>query len=258
MKQFAFLVALTTVLVAAPAAHAQTGAEICARMVEAHGGMDPWQAAATIRFQDQWTRPQESPVGHTVVDADTRRATIDFPDADMSLAWDGERAWSTNWKMPMPPRFLALLNFYFVCLPWLTQDPGVILGDPGKAHLWDDPTEYITVRMTFGEGVGDTPDDYYLLYIDPVSHRLAGCEYIVTYAALLPEGVDHTPPHILLFTDWTTVNGLTVPTAYTIHNEDQSVYAACEIRDWSFDEPFDESRMTMPENAVVDTSSPTR
>ena len=48
----------------------------------------------------------------------------------MRLAWDGRRAWSENWNAPYPPRFMALLNYYFLNLPWLTSDPGVILGDP--------------------------------------------------------------------------------------------------------------------------------
>lgn len=250
---------LVVALAAVPAA-AETGAEVCARMVEAHGGMEAWNGAHSIRFTDRMTPAGGSgaPSSQVVVEAGSRRATIDYPDMDMSLAWDGEKAWSTNWKMPMPPRFLALLNFYFVCLPWLTQDPGVQLGAPGTATLWDDPKEYTTVRMTFGEGVGDTPDDYYLLYIDPETHRLAGCEYIVTYAALLGPDMEHTPPKTLLFESWDTVDGLLVPTAYTIYHADHEPYFSCEIRDWSFDQPFDESRMTMPEGAVVDTTSPTR
>ena len=30
------------------------------------------------------------------------------------------------------------------------------------------------------------------------------------------------------------------------------------VRDWSFNKPFDESRMVMPSGAVLDTSSPSR
>ena len=45
----------------------------------------------------------------------------------------------TTWQAPTPPRFLALLNYYFLNLLWLTQDPGVIFASPQTARLWDDP-----------------------------------------------------------------------------------------------------------------------
>ncbi len=48
-------------------------------------------------------------------------------------------------------------------LPWLAADPGVNLNEPGTGRLWDDPIEYITVKMTYEQGMGDTPDDYYTL-----------------------------------------------------------------------------------------------
>jgi hypothetical protein len=109
--------------------------------------------------------------------------------------------------------------------------------------------------MTFEPGTGDTPDDYYLLYIHPETHRLAATEYTVTYTSLLPEGMDSTPVHLLVYDEWSEVDGLLVPTAYTIY-EGEAVYASNVIRDWSFDEPFDASRMEMPDGAVVDESQP--
>jgi hypothetical protein len=109
--------------------------------------------------------------------------------------------------------------------------------------------------MTFDPGTGDTPDDYYLLYIDPETHRLKATEYVVTYRAVLGEGEESTPPHLLVYDQWTEVEGLTVPTHYTIY-EGAAVYATNQIRDWSFTRPFDLSRMAMPEGAVVDTSTP--
>jgi hypothetical protein len=241
------------------AALAQDTPEIVQRMIEAHGGMKAWRSAATVSFRDSILAAgaPSALVTQVTVHQQTRRSYIDFPGTDMSLTWDGEKAWGMNWKESMPPpRFLALLDFYFACLPWLTQDPGVILTEEGTARLWDDPTEYRTVRMTFGQGVGDTPDDYYILYIHPDTHMLRACEYIVTYQAILPEGMEATPPHILVYEDFETVNWLQVPTRYTTYQVDHSLYARCWIRDWSFKKPFDGSRMRMPEGAEIDTTTP--
>lgn len=242
-----------------PAAAQETTQDVVNAMIQAHGGMEAWESAPTVSFTDTWFTPSGESRGSTrvLVDQQRRWAVLDGVEDSSRVVWDGQRAWSLHYGAGAPPRFVALLNYYFLNLPWLTQDPGVILGPPGKATLWDDPTEYTTIRMTFEPGTGDTPNDYYELYIDPETHRLAGCEYIVTYAALLPEGMPHTPPHVLLYDGFTEVNGLLVPTGFTIYLEDHTVYAICTVSDWSFSRPFDPSLLEMPEDAVVDTTSPT-
>ena len=234
------------------------GPEILRLMIDAHGGMERWTSAPTVSFEDHFI-PAGAPSGQpsrVMVEQGRRRAYIDFPRTEMRMAWDGERAWSNNWHSPMPPRLLAQMNYYFLNLPWLVNDPGVHHSEPGTEKLWNDPIDYITVEMTFAEGTGDTPDDYYVLYINPKTHLLKACRYVVTYRALLPDGASATPEHILVYDAYTEVDGLTVPTKYTVHETDQSVYATCEIRDWSFTQRFDTARMVMPEGAELDTSTP--
>lgn len=226
------------------------------QMIAAHGGMDSWKSAPTVSFDDEFASAR-GPVraSHVVVEQPRRRVYMDMAGSDARLAWDGHRAWSVNWDSRTPPRFLALLDFYFADLPWLTMDPGVVLSDRGTGAIPGDSTEYRVVLMRFEPGTGDTPKDYYRLYIDPATKRLHACAYVVTYRALMPPGKDSTPEHLLVYDDFTTVNGLVVPTHYTIYAGDQ-VMARCTIRNWSFSAPFDESRMTMPAGAVVDTTTP--
>ncbi len=232
------------------------GPAIVQDMVTAHGGLSAWRAAPTISFIDSWGRPGQ-PVRRStvVVDQSSRRAYIDMPEKDASMAWDGTKAWSTNWPSNTPVRFRALLTYYFVDLPWLTQDPGVTLEDTGMATLRGDSAQCATVMMTFAPGTGDTPKDYYRLYIDPTTHRLKACDYVVTYKALMGEGESSSPEHCLVYDDFTTTHGLVVPTHFTIYEGDK-LLTACAISDWSFSKPFDEKRMTMPDSAVVDTSTP--
>lgn len=198
-------------------------------------------------------------VSRVTVEQGRRRTYHDLPALSARMAWDGEKAWSENWKQPLPPRFLALLHYYFADLPWLTRDPGVRLASEGTAKLPGDATEYPTVRMTFDEGVGDSPRDYFVLYVHPSTHRLRAIEYIVTYAGALPEGTNASPPNLLLYEEYTTVGGLVVPTRYEIFQKaGYKPFATARLRDWSFSKPFDATRLIMPTTGVVDTSSPTR
>ncbi len=250
--------ALAAVLaLAATTARGADSAEIVARMIDAHGGMEAWASAPTVAFTEEFRQGEATSgfPGRVIVKQGPRHARLDYGGA-MQAYWDGEKAWGVNWQVPMPPRFLALLNYYFVNLPWLTQDDGVNLGEPGTGTLWDDSTQYITVRMTFDAGVGDTPDDYYVLYIHPETHRLHANEYIVTYSSLLPEGVAATDPHVLVYDEYTEVDGLVVPAHYTIYETDRTIYGSCVFSDWSFGEAWDESWMEIPEGAVVDTTEP--
>jgi hypothetical protein len=242
----------------APEASGPAVPDIVQEMVDAHGGLSKWRDAPTVSFEDALKLPgAEAPlVSRVTVEQGSRRLYTEFPETGMRLAWDGEKAWSVGWKLPMPPRFLSNLNYYFLNLPWLAFDPGVNLEVTGRTKILDDSPEYVEVKMTFDAGVGDTPDDYYYLYIDPDTGRLNATRYIVTYQALLPEGVESTPEHILVFDETTTVDGLIVPTHYTVYELDGSLYATCSIQGWSFSRPFDESSLEMPEGATVDESEP--
>ncbi len=243
---------------AADAAAPPDTRRLVAQMIDAHGGMARWASAPSVSFVSEF-QPAEAKVPivtQVTVEQRSRHAYIDVPGTDMRMAWDGTRAWSENWKIPIPPRFLALLQYYFLNLPWLTQDPGVHLSAPGKGKIPGDSTEYATVRMTFGAGVGDSPRDYYVLFVDPATKRLNGCEYIVTYRAVLPEGSTASPPHLLVYQDFEKVDGLLVPKRYTIYGHDGSVYATSRTHDWAFTRPFDALRMVMPAGAVPDPSKP--
>lgn len=222
------------------------GRQVIDRMIEAHGGMEKWRSAPTVSFEVTVQPPGS--VARVTVEQGARRAYHDYPATGSRMSWDGTQAWSENWQYPVPPRFYALVNFYFLNLPWVAADPGVILSEPGTGRLWDDPTEYITVKMTFEPGVGDTPDDDYVLYIDPASYLLKAAEYTVTGR---PES---NPPGILVYEEFTTVDGLTVPVKASVYGKQDRTFQRTRMaRNWSFREPFDESRMVMPPGAVVDT-----
>lgn len=242
--------------------------EIVAKMVEAHGGLKKWRGCPSIGFDSHlkvdfgggnWVEFWEE----VTVDPVSRRVYADLPNADGTkgmIAFDGKEAWSAGNLQGIaqaPARFTAWRNFYLFNIPWLTQDAGVTLGEPGKATLLDDTKEYITIRMAFKAGAGDTHKDTYILYIDPGTYQLKAAEYGMTYKSMLPEGVEETPRSVFVWEGTTTVDGFVALTNYTVYwTGDGSVAVVGDVSNWSFKEAFDESRMTMPSDGTADQSQP--
>jgi hypothetical protein len=243
--------------------------EIVKQMVEAHGGREAWLSAPSIRFHshlkvhyggDTWIPFWEEAT------ADPRRrcvyAKLPNPDGTYGvIAHDGTHAWSAGDLKGIakaPARFTAWRNFYLFNLPWMTQDQGVHFGPAGTGTLPGASDVCITVPMFFESGAGDTPRDTYTLYIDQKTHRLRGAEYVMTYKQMMQGGAAASAPSIFVWEDTETVDGLVVPTKYTVYwSKDHSVAVKDgAITQWSFNEPFDDSKLKMPPDGKPDASTP--
>lgn len=243
------------------------------RMIEAHGGLDRWQSAPTMSFDNIFFNPfalqaeGQDPwwVSHEVIDQQTRNAYHDWPVNEATLTLRGNEVWTTGWNLGNMPRFQALFFYYFLNLPWLTQDDGVRLGAVGTRELPGFDKQYLTVLMTFTKkpAVGKTAEDSYLLIIDPDTYLLQGYEYSIGYGAMLdmfgvPEG-QLFGPMLRIHDLFTTVDGLVIPIKmHTMPPDGSTTYGHHIILNPSFSEPFDDARLEKPAGAVVDTSSPER
>jgi len=156
--------------------------------------------------------------------------------------------------------------FYFVALPFLTQDPGVRLGVVGTATLPGDDATYRTVLMEYDRAptVGKTAHDSYKLYIEPETGLLHAYEYTVGYGALLDRmdmPADRTVfgPMLRIHDQFVTVDGLVFPTRmHTSVPRGRLAIGEHLLLNYSVGGSFDESRMVMPAGAALDTSSAER
>lgn len=258
------VLAFFAVLLTAPLALANDAERIVEKMIEAHGGMEAWQSAPTVSFRHTLVSPQdpEDPwVSIETTEQGSRRTYQEWPRDGARIAWDGKTVWSTDWKRLNPPKFMVNLAYYFLNLPWLTQDPGVNLAMEGRGGVPNDDRDYLKVKMTFDPGTGETPDDYYVIYIDPDTYRMRATEFVVTYGPMLdifgvPAEVKFIGPIIHSYSEFTTVDGLVVPVAYSTFTPTGQLYGEHTVENWSFSKAFDETRLEMPEGAVIDTSDP--
>lgn len=244
--------------------------EIVKKMMDAHGGYANWKKKKTFSY-DNIMFSESLPgtpfwISKATIDQKTRRVYMDWPIHKSTMAYDGETAWGLDWKIGNPPKFEALFFYYFLNLPWLTQDDNVNLSDAEKIKHAAFDNEVYVIDMTFKEkpAVGKTVKDNFKLYIDSESYLLVGYEYSIGYGYMLdlfgfPKDKELFGPMFRVNNSFTEVDGLLYPVLMKTSNLDQTqTFGYHTVINYSFDIPFDEARLKKPANAVVDTSSDQR
>ncbi len=271
-------IAWVILLLTAPSAFAQgptyvgdAARRVTQRMVEAHGGMARWRGAATLRYDNVFFNPLAtagSPwwVIRETFELPTRRTYHVWPLDGARLAFDGTRVWTTGWQQANYPRFMALFFFYFVNLPWLTQDPTARLGPAGPAALPGLGATYDTVRVTWAPPYppGRTARDFFVLYVERETGLLRAYQYGIGYGAMLdlmglPPERTVFGPVLRIHDAFTTVDSLVFPTRMHTGNLDGTrVYGHHALFNYSLTDPWDPGRLVAPPGAVIDTSRATR
>jgi hypothetical protein len=94
-------------------------------------------------------------------------------------------------------------------MPFVAADPGTRYESLPDEAL--DGVVHRLVKLTYREGTGDAPNDYYVLYLHPDTHRLAALRYVVSYPGFFAPG-EHSPEKLMRFTEPETVDGLSLAT----------------------------------------------
>ena len=151
-------------------------------------------------------------------------------------------------------------------LPWLTQDSNVKLGKPEKIthEAYENPVLKVEMGFTEPPTDGKSEKDTYTLFIDSETYLLVGYEYTVAWGPLMdgmgiPKGEVFGPVRRKTSLFSTDSNGLKFPVLMTTSNvETGALYGDHVLYNYVLDGKFDESRMTKPSNAVVDTATDVR
>lgn len=151
-------------------------------------------------------------------EAASGRVRLDYADGGVAV-FDGQDAWVSglSGEAVGMARFHLLTWPYFLAAPWKLDDPGAHATPASTAALRGEVKA--TTRVTFEPGVGDTPDDWYVVYADPASKELDALAYVVTFGTSLEEAA--AEPHVATYEEWTTVDGLRLPTRLAFWNWDE-------------------------------------
>ncbi|TNE85008.1 MAG: hypothetical protein EP330_26755 [Deltaproteobacteria bacterium] len=230
--------------------------------IDAHGGLDAWYGSGALGFEYDYRPVSGTRVRRTrqTVDLLTARAVHEaIEPAEGVFAFDGEQAWTTLDPDPFPARFWALTPYYFVGLPFVLSDPGVhfelVDDDPVDMGL----AKSQAVRVTFGEDIGDAPDDYYVVYVAESDKRLLATRYVVSYQPFFAgKEVTHSPEKLLVYSELTPVGPLTLPSRHTTYAIEDGVRGElvthATVSDFEYGAVLDEAQLAMPEGAHLDTS----
>lgn len=187
--------------------------------IEAHGGLKTWFENGPIAFHFDYQpldggRRRNS---YQVLDQWSVRAVHEVAEnRQLKYGWDGENAWSfpDTANVGVNPRFWSTTPFYFIGLPFVLADEGISFEELEPKEYKG--VTYELVKVTYGEDVGDAPDDYYVIYIHPETKLMGGLRYIVSYPGFFPNGGSN-PEKFMEIAGLQTVQGITIPKGYNTH-----------------------------------------
>lgn len=195
--------------------------EVFAKALEAHGGLQRFKKYRSLEYtMKNWPFSQKGPLTDLQrVDLKTRKVLIEGD--GYRLGFDGDQVWVENPKaLGTPAEFYYATPYYFSLVPFVFTDPGTIFEDQGLVTFKD--TEYHSVKVTYESGTGDTPEDYYILYLDTESFRVKMMSYIVSFPAFRQgKQVEELEPHVIYYRDFQEVEGLLMPQSVAFYNWNQ-------------------------------------
>ncbi|KAB8155281.1 hypothetical protein EZY14_005175 [Kordia sp. TARA_039_SRF] len=218
------------------------------KVFDAHGGIDKWNAAQTLVYE--MVKPDNTE--KHITDLHSRKTrlqgknfTIGFDGKDVWLSQKDSTAFRNN------ARFYHNLYFYFYAMPF-------VLGDDGITYSKTESLAFENVlfpgfKISYGENVGDSPEDNYFIYYNPETYQMEWLGYTVTYF----NGKSSNKIKYIRYEDWQKVNGLLLPRVLTWYktNENGKVIGARNSVTFSnvavMDKKMDDNMYERPKDAEI-------
>ena len=180
--------------------------ESLSKVLDAHGGLDTWKEMRTLEFS------VEKPDGYeiTTTDLKERYSLVEMP--KHTIGFDGENVWmksSGKAKYDGNPKFYYNLMFYFYAMPFVLADDGIVYSDAEALTI--EGKTYPGIRISYESGVGESPEDEYILYYDSDTNKMVWLGYTVTY--FTKEKAKEW--HFIKYSNWQEVEGLLLPETMT-------------------------------------------
>ena len=182
---------------------------------------------------------------------DGSKIRIDYKDGKQ-LVFDGNEVFAVSeTKLSGKERFDIFTWSYFFAMPYKLNDAGTNWGADAK-NKWGE-VMFDTNKLTFNEGVGDTPKDWYEVYKNPETNLLEGTAYIVSFGKSVKKA--ESDPHAIKFNDFINVENVPFATSWSFHNWNKEegykdVIGSTELANIKF-ETLSEGFFSKSENAIL-------
>ena len=173
-----------------------------AAIFNAHGTYNAWDKMETLKYTIASDKGNQT---HTV-DLKSRKIIQETP--QYLLGFDGKKVWlkqDSTYFNPKRARFMHNLMFYFYAMPFVLGDAGITYTDVEALNF--EGKLYPGIKISFGAGIGDAPEDNYIIYSDPLTHQMAFLAYTVTYG----KNKASNKYSLIRYNDWQEVNGIKLP-----------------------------------------------
>ena len=152
--------------------------------------------------------------GTMLLDVRSDRARIELKNGTV-LIWDGSDAWVSPASAKIErARFHVRTWPYFLLAPIKLEDPGAVIAETGRDTLAD--KSYRTARLTFSRNIGDTPDDWYIVYKNRETGLIEAMAYIVTFGKTKEQA--EGDPHAIVYSNFADVGGFKVPLEWSFRS----------------------------------------
>ena len=180
--------------------------ETITKVFDAHGGLDKWNEMGALKF----TMPKETGDEVTTTNLQNRESLIDMP--HHSVGYDGEMVWlqkkdTTSYQGNA--KFYYNLMFYFYAMPFVLADDGINYEEVEALNF--EGKDYPGIKVSYESGVGESPEDEYILYYNPETFQMEWLGYTVTYFS--KEKSEKWS--FIKYAEWQNVNGLQLPKTMT-------------------------------------------
>jgi glycosyltransferase involved in cell wall biosynthesis len=226
-----------------------------------HGGLETWRFFGVAEFDLTWQMGDKpARKEHHTIELRHRRILIKAD--SYTVGFDGADCWVApnlaSFQGP-PARFWVSTPFYFFGVPFVFADPGAKIEPLGTKPFRG--RDHDVFKVTYGKGVGDTPEDDYVVYVDRISRGVRLVHYIVTYPSLRGnKPVAELERHALVYEDWRSADRLVAPYKAAFYNWKDDNVQGEPLGSATFENvrfrrvPPDPNIFARPKQSEVDTS----
>ncbi|MDQ8195328.1 hypothetical protein QEH59_12900 [Coraliomargarita sp. SDUM461004] len=169
------------------------GRELVMDSIRAHGGTERWYNNGLLQFRWTYHMSDRGPqaIVDTVQTVDPTNLNVmhEVPGKDIRFGmYEGQYWIAPKGSQFAPPvQFWSLTPYYFIGIPFVFNDENAIFERLSESMAFEGK-DYTQVKITYTQEAGDSPDDYYVLLIDPETKLTKGGYYIVTNPLVAPNG----------------------------------------------------------------------